>query len=116
MTTRTEPIVPRAGMRIRLRRGEIRDARRPMTPDNLEPYGLWIAGEVPVGTVGTVYRPRDKSGNWAVRWDGIEPKPGYYFALLRQIDPTKYEVVADQPGTEGEPNEASNERPPELTR
>ena len=90
MKIKYEPL-PVVGMRIRLIKG--------MDNGKL-PYMGWLAGNVPVGTYGTVYEiPPHKlyphNHTFAVKWDGIEPENDGYFGL-GYVDPEYYEII-DQP-------------------
>ena len=55
------------GMRIKLIKG---------IDNGTKPYMSWCAGNVPVGTCGTIrQRPSDpRYTAWEIKWDGIEPK------------------------------------------
>ncbi len=58
----------KAGMRLKLVLGS-----------NGRATAGWYAGEIPVGSKGTVYVERN--GCPAIKFDGIEPKDGLYFGL-----------------------------------
>lgn len=70
------PFLAKPGMRVRLTRGD-RDSFSAPPADHSE----WIAGRVPVGSVGTVREPPEGFTHYAVDWDGIAAKEGYYFAI-----------------------------------
>ena len=70
--TGIEGISQLEGKRVRLLVGD-RDYRTKLETD----IGQWIAGDVPVGTVGTI-RPFTPILMQIV-WDGITPKVGYVF-------------------------------------
>ncbi len=59
--------------------------------------GEWIAGAIPVGTVGTVYKAQLKAKDswmYALQFEGITPKEGYVFGLGRDTVPDdKFEIV-----------------------
>jgi hypothetical protein len=85
----------REGMRVRLVRG---------CPDGngCRDYGLWIAGRVPVGSVGTVVRKRvfheshpNNYTMYSVEFDGIEPKEGYRFGISGCVVTDDFEVVRE---------------------
>ena len=86
---------PVSGMRIRLIKG--------MDNGKL-PYMGWCAGNVPVGTEGTVYEvplsPIEQKYHdyhiFAVKWDGIEPQNNSYFGI-GVIDAEYYEVIQPDP-------------------
>lgn len=93
-------------MRVRLVRGT-RDAGG--TPG---PVGVWCAGKVPVGTVGTV-RARPPSelklgyNGMHVEWDGFKAAAGFVYglgALEGQPLPSDYEeVISGRRGPDGGP-------------
>ena len=79
--TGVEQISQLEGKRVRLAVG---DKKVWANPDNdykkeivESPIADWIAGEVPVGTIGTI-RPFTRVLMQIV-WDGITPKAGYVF-------------------------------------
>lgn len=76
--TKVKPVV---GMRVRVFQGE----RNWNGPGKHHINAVWIAGEVPVGTEGTIYVEKidgnEKRPMFAVKFDGIEPKPGYFFGM-----------------------------------
>lgn len=99
------------GLRIKLVHGWWDGAR---TPQNYRHNGLWIAGTVPLGSIGTVRRAspelvpgqRDANGNpkywpWCVVWDdpALAPHTGCYYGLAGNGDDSvlsdKFEVVED---------------------
>ncbi len=73
----------KVGMRIRLIKGTSgRDV------------GIWSAGEVPVGSVGTVYSTGDRVAS--VKFDGIDPKKGCHFGLTSDcLYNDKYELFEE---------------------
>ena len=80
----------RVGMRIRLIKG---------IDHGEQPYMMWCAGNVPVGTCGTIYqRPSHPMYPdfviLAVNWDGITSKSNdTYFGMGSTYDPEYYEEV-----------------------
>lgn len=46
--------------------------------------GLWCAGRVPIGTLGTIRYRADKPATlvWRIEWDGITAKDGYEFGTF----------------------------------
>jgi hypothetical protein len=76
-----EPARPalRDGLRVVMARGFYDGGR---DPKRYRDYGLWSAGQVPLGTLGTV-RPKPAEFRhgppWCIEWDGLTPKPGRYF-------------------------------------
>jgi hypothetical protein len=60
-------------------------------------FGEWIAGSVPVGTVGTVYMAKIGTENFmfALDFEGITPKEGYCFGLSEEYSGDGLEVVPD---------------------
>ncbi len=58
----------RVGMRVKLVRGS-RGSQ----------FGEWIAGAVPVGSKGTIYKAQN--GGAAVKFDNVQPQNGCYFGL-----------------------------------
>ena len=89
----------RVGMRIKLIRGMPKYIRK---PDECYDYMGWIAGNVPVGSVGTIYKEKPMGAHnyqsLAIHWDGIEPKPNYYFGLGGQEgDPLDIEIYEEVP-------------------
>jgi len=67
------------GMRLKVVKGE----QNYYGKDKHSPNAQWIAGSVPVGTVGTVYKAQIGVSGWmyALNFDGITPKEGYIFGL-----------------------------------
>ena len=54
----------------------------------------WFAGDVPVGSVGTVrYHVGDYGVGWRFDWDGITPKPGYIFGTYGPFLDDDFEVI-----------------------
>lgn len=101
----------RDGLRIRLVKGWY-DGEK--TEKNYRANGLWIAGTVPLGAVGTVRRApkelvpggsRNADGNpnywpWCVVWDDYPAKKGYYYSLANarndELLDDKWEVVMEE--------------------
>jgi hypothetical protein len=88
-----QPVKLTEGLRLRIVRGDRKDMRH----SDCHGCIMWIAGSVPVGTVGTVKKtqvPGQRPGSemWALHFDGIEPKPGFIFGLYKLSD--QYEIVS----------------------
>lgn len=82
----------KVGMKLRIVRGDIKHVRGNERHDEIQ----WIAGSIPVGTVGTVYQERFGNGQlmFALRFEGVTPKHGYFFGINKLSD--QYEVVNDE--------------------
>ena len=53
-----------------------------MGEDEYAGFMLWIAGKVPVGSIGTLQKTRLSShGQFHIEWDGITAKDGYLFGV-----------------------------------
>lgn len=91
---------PVVGMKVKILRGSLMDGPNKPRSD----YVGWIAGNVPVGSVGEVYKhvihPWKKEDDetrymMALKFEGITPKPGYCFGLSGDtLSPEDYEIVS----------------------
>jgi hypothetical protein len=86
----------REGMRVRIIRGD-RDEKN---KGEYLGYVSWIAGRVPVGSVGTVCRKHTfsngvetKHTRLAIDFDGIEPHEGWFFGIETTYDPSWLEEI-----------------------
>ena len=88
--TNVKPVV---GMRVRVFQGE----QNYNGPGKHHDKAVWIAGEVPVGTEGTIYTENVggdvKRPMFAVKFDGIEPKKGYFFGMGDEQIPSSLQVI-----------------------
>lgn len=100
-----ETIQPVVGMKVKIIRGDMDDSGMFSIPDPTKPrknHVHWIAGDVPVGSIGEVYdhviyewkKPDDPERYMkALKFEGITPKEGYCFGLSFYGLPTdEYEV------------------------
>lgn len=94
----------RVGMRVRLVRGPWREYDRggaPIKEKGRHDHEFYLAGNVPVGTCGTVIRAQvydcdnrpTKREMWAIDYDGITPKPFRCFGLCGPFLPYNFEEV-----------------------
>ena len=78
----------RDGMRIRLIRG-----RKLYPEQGTDDHEVFLAGKVPVGSVGTV-KKRDRGLPFEVIWDGISSTvPDGYFGFGDSADGDMYEEI-----------------------
>lgn len=79
-----QPIV-RPGMRVRLTKSP-HDGKA----------GIWEAGEVPIGTLGTLYIDEEEFPErlMYVKWDDIKEQNGYRFGVCRIHHPLPDEFEA----------------------
>jgi hypothetical protein len=72
-------------------------------------YELWLAGQIPVGSVGTIYKTEPTLSGYkslAIRWDNYVPKEGYYFGLCGQEGEPLYDQYEALP--QEEPNDKTS--------
>ena len=68
------------GRRVRVRRGTKVNLAR--ASEGYHDYAIWIAGNVPIGSTGTLVELPDSGHMVQVKWDhDQEPKPGYVFGV-----------------------------------
>lgn len=76
------------GMRIKLIRGE----QNYYGQGKHSEFGEWIAGQIPVGSTGTVQIQNDKHKPLCIIWDhNPTPKAGYYWGIYTIND--SFEII-----------------------
>ena len=102
----------KVGMKLKIIKGDDMKAPRWTTTakqdliDNPPKYAVWIAGYVPVGSIGTVYEADITVYNGildkhvptgrkmlSLKFDGLVEKAGYCFGLGEDVPKDKFEVV-----------------------
>jgi hypothetical protein len=93
-------IETKVGMKLKLIRGDD-ESTNPNVPSKRE-NGIWIAGLIPVGTVGTVVEatlPPEQARLGLMApfkldfGDGFPAKEGYYYGIGRDFDSERLQIV-----------------------